>query len=79
MRNRAVKKTRITLSIVNLRCGGALTIERALIRTPGVVHVYVNPAIEMSYIEYDPSLTDSDLLVAAIERTGFRAGVPRIR
>ena len=74
-----MKTTRITLPIDNLRCGGALTIERALIRTPGVVHVYVNPAIEMAYVEYDPSLTDSDHLVAAIERTGFRAGVPSIR
>ena len=74
-----MKTTRITLPIDNLRCGGALTIERALMRTPGVVHVYVNTAIEMAYVEYDPSLTDSDHLVAAIERAGFRAGVPSIR
>ena len=74
-----MKTTRITLPIDNLRCGGSLIIERALTRTPGVVHVYVNPAIEMAYVEYDLSLTDSDRLVAAIERTGFRAGVPSIR
>ena len=74
-----MKTTRITLPIDNLRCGGALIVERALTRTPGVVHVYVNPALEMAYVKYDSSLTDSDHLVAAIERTGFRAGVPSIR
>jgi copper chaperone CopZ len=74
-----MKTTRITFPIDNLRCGGALIVERALTRTPGAVHVYVNPALEMAYVEYDSSLTDSDHLVAAIERTGFRAGVPSIR
>lgn len=74
-----MKTTRMILPIDNLRCGGALIVERALIRTPGVVHVYVNPAIEMAYVKYDPSLTNSDLLVTAIERAGFRAGVPSIR
>jgi cation transport ATPase len=74
-----MKTTRITLSIDNMRCGGALTIERALLHAPGVVHIYVNPVIEMAYVEYDPLLTTSDLLVAAIGRTGFRVGVPEIR
>lgn len=74
-----MKTVRITFPIDNLRCGGALIVERALSRTPGVVHVYVNPTIEMAYVRYDPSLTDSEHLVAAIERTGFRAGVPSIR
>ena len=74
-----MKTTRITLPIDSIRCGGALIVERALTRAPGAVHVYVNPALEMAYVEYDPSLTDSDHLVAAIEHTGFRAGVPSIR
>ena len=74
-----MKPTRMILPIDNLRCGGALTIERALMRTPGVVHVYVNPTIEMAYVKFDSSLTTSDLLVTAIKRTGFRAGVPSIR
>ncbi len=74
-----MKTTRITFPIDNVRCGGSLIVERALIRTPGVVHVYINSAIEMAYVKYDPSLTDSDQLVAAIERTGFHTGKPRIR
>ncbi len=74
-----MKITRITFPIDNLRCGGALSVERALTRISGVVHVYVNPAIEMAYVVYDPALTDSDHLVAVIERTGFHAGLPTIR
>jgi copper chaperone CopZ len=74
-----MKTTRITFPIDNLRCGGALMIERALTRTPGVVHVYVNPAIEMAYVAYDPSITDIECLIAAIERMGFRVGAPSIR
>ena len=74
-----MKTTRITFPIDDLRCGGALTIERALTRAPGVVHVYVNPAMEMAYVEYDPSITTIGQLVAAIEHTGFRIGVPTMR
>lgn len=74
-----MKTTRITLPIDDLRCGGALTIERALTRTPGVIYVYVNSAMEMAYVEYDPSITTIDRLVAAIKHTGFQAGVPTIR
>lgn len=49
-------------------------VERALARTPGVVYVYVNPATEMAYIEFDPTLTDPDRLIASVEGAGFRAG-----
>ncbi len=74
-----MKTTRITFPIDNLRCGGALTIERALMHASRVVHVYVNPVIEMAYVEYDPLLTSNDLLVTAVEQKGFRVGVPNIR
>ena len=56
-----------------------LIIERALARTSGVVYVYVNPATEMAYIEYDPALTDPDRLVKVVEHAGFRAGLPSLR
>jgi len=76
-----MKHQRITLPVYDLSCGGggALMIERALARTPGVVHVYVNPATEMAYIEYDPQLVDPDHLSKAVEHVGFRAGVPSLR
>ena len=70
----------ITLAIEGLSCGGggALQVERAPARVPGVVRVYVNPLTERAYIECDriPSLTD---LRAAVRRVGYRAGIPVAR
>ena len=72
---------RITLPIYDLCCGGggALTVERALAKVPGVLRVYANPATELAYIDYDPSLVDLPQLVAAIESVGYRAGQPHER
>jgi copper chaperone CopZ len=72
---------RITLPIDNLGCGGggALTVERALERQPGVVRVYVNPATEMAYIEFDPAVAEPRHFIDAVTRVGFRAGQPSTR
>ena len=76
-----MKTQRITLPIDDLSCGGggALIVERALALTPGVVYVYINPATEMAYIEYDPALSDPDRLVKVVEHAGFHAGAPSLR
>lgn len=76
-----MKTRRVTVFIYELGCGGggALTVERALAKVPGVVQVYVNPATETSYIEYDPAVSGVDDLVAAVESVGFRAGEPIAR
>jgi copper chaperone CopZ len=69
---------RTTFPVYRLGCGGggALTIERALARTPGVRRVYVNPATEMAYLEYNPAQINPSKIVAVIENLGFEAGQP---
>lgn len=76
-----MKKQHVTLSIDGLSCGGGgvLIVERVLAHTPGVTHVYVNPATEMAYIEYDPTVTTLERLMEAVKRSGFRAGEPSSR
>ena len=76
-----MKTQRMTLPIYGLTCGGggALTVEHVLEKAPGVVRVYVNPALEMAYIEYNPDRSAPADLVTAAERVGFRAGAPSLR
>lgn len=76
-----MKTRRVTLPIDDLSYGGggALILERALAQTSGVVYVYVSPATEMTYIVYDPSLTDPNHLIQVVEHSGFHAGTPRLR
>ena len=73
-----VSVERMTLAINGLGCGGggALTVERSLARTAGVLRAYVNPLTEMAYLEYDPAVTDRDALVEAVRRVGFRTDEP---
>jgi copper chaperone CopZ len=71
---------RITLAIEGLSCGGggALEVERALARIPGVVEVYVNPLTERAYLACDREVSLTDLR-AAVRRAGFRVGLPVAR
>lgn len=71
-----MNKERMTIAVQGLGCGGAgaLTAERALARLKGVSSAYVNPATEMAYVEYDPSVACPRDLVQAVEGAGLRAG-----
>jgi cation transport ATPase len=66
-------KQRMTLPIYNLSCagGGALVVERTLAKTPGVARVYVNPATEMAYVEFDPEAVTTVAVTAAVAAAGF--------
>jgi copper chaperone CopZ len=80
-KNSSLRIKRVTFPIHNLGCGGggSLTVERTILRVEGVRNAYVNPAIEMAYVEFDPSRCTPDALIKAVEHVGFRAGAPVIR
>ena len=71
-------KRGLRIPVYDLGCGGAgaSTIERRLAATDGVVRVYVNPATETAYVEYDPGKTDARTLARVIEQVGYGAGRP---
>lgn len=71
-------RQKITLPIEDFGCAGsgAIIVERALAKVPGVLRVYVNAATEMAYVEYDARRCDLSTLLAAIARAGFHAGAP---
>lgn len=68
----------LQIPILDLGCGGAgvTTIERELAATDGVVRIYVNPATETAYVDYDPAEVDPWTLARAVERAGYRPGRP---
>ena len=69
---------RVTLQLIGMTCPGseALQVEREITRVPGVLHVYVNPATEKAYIDYDPDRCAPEGLMAAVERAGLKAVDP---
>ena len=71
-------KRHLEIPVFDLGCGGAgaSMIERELAATDGVLRAYVNPASETAYVDYDPAEVDPAHLVLAIERAGYRPGVP---
>ena len=79
VRAKSTATARVTIPIFGFACGGGgcLVAERALARVAGVIRVYVNPATEMAYVEFDPVLATPQQLVAALELVGFRAGAVR--
>lgn len=68
----------LEIPVYGLGCGGAgaQTVERELAASDGVIRVYVNPATETAYVDYDPAETDAPTIAKAVERAGYRAGRP---
>lgn len=68
----------ITVPIDDFGCAGsgALIVERALVKVPGVLRVYVNAATEMAYVQYDADRCTVGALETAVVRAGFHPGVP---
>ena len=63
-----------TVMLENAACGGgsARTVEKALLRVPGVSRAYVNPVTEAAYVEYDADRCNEDTLTGAVESVGVR-------
>jgi Cu+-exporting ATPase len=74
-----MSKDRITLPITGMSCANcAMTIERVLKnKVPGVTGATVNFATERASVEYIPSVTDIDKIIAAIEKAGYGAIMPQ--
>jgi len=51
-------------------------IERLLGNLPGVNDVYVNPATETAYVEYEPSEVSEEALAEAIHSAGYKTPGP---
>ena len=68
-------RAHVTLEIYGFGCGGggALTVERALARVPGVVRAYVNSATEMAYVEFDPNVCTVEQLAKSLGDCGFQS------
>ena len=66
---------KITIPITGMSCANcAMTIERVLQKkVPGVTQASVNFAAENALVEYRPSETDIEKIIAAIEKAGYGA------
>ncbi len=71
-------ENKITLPITGMSCANcAMTIERVLKKkVPGVIQASVNFATERAFVEYNPTVTDIDKIIAAIEKAGYGAIMP---
>ena len=63
--------TTVPLQSMGCASGGRAAIEQALLDIPGVLRAYVNPVTEMAYVEFDPALSDAQVIGAAIRQTGY--------
>jgi copper chaperone CopZ len=72
-----------TLMLGHAECigGSAFSIERVMRKVPGVLRVYVNPATEAAYVEYDADRCTEEDLTSAVADLGIdtRRGVPQPR
>ena len=73
------REQRATFVIHGLGCGGggAHTIERSVAQVPGVTAVYVNPATDSAYVDYDPETCELTQVAAAVEQAGYRVAGQR--
>ncbi len=71
-------RIKVVLPVFDLSCGGggSRLVEHVIRKLPGVVDVYVNPATEMAYVEYDPSGLTPERIGEAIAEAGYKTSLP---
>ena len=76
--NNGIEKLQIP--IVNMDCAScAVNIEKEIKRLPGMKKVVVNYTTELAYVDFDPSQTHVEDIMAAIKSSGYRAGRSTLR
>ena len=65
---------KVALSIIDLACGGGgtLVVEHMIKELPGVIEVYVNPATETAYVEYEPERLSEEEMARTVNKVGTR-------
>jgi len=67
-----------TLEIEGMSCAACVTrVEKSLMQVPGVETASVNLSTEKAHVEYSAFLKDPELLLAAVERAGYKAHWPQ--
>jgi len=67
-----------TLRVSGMSCAAcSARIEKALSKQEGVAHIAVNLAAEKARVEFDPAAISLEAVVAAIEKLGYGAEIPR--
>jgi copper chaperone CopZ len=76
-----VSSVRLAIPIYGVTCWGsdACHIEAALKAVVGVYSVYVNPAMEMAYLQFDPETCGVMEFAETIRSLGFQTGEASIR
>ena len=73
----AVPVLKITLPVEGMTCAACqANVQRALTKTPGVTRAAVNLMTNEATVNYDPSATDPERIVAAINDTGYVSRLP---
>ncbi|HOJ95933.1 MAG TPA: heavy metal translocating P-type ATPase [Methanospirillum sp.] len=73
------KKKEIELQITGMHCATcALTVEKSLSSTPGVLASSVNLATGKARVSYDPSYASLSDMTKAVEKSGFKVALEKV-
>lgn len=67
---------KVAFPIINLPCGGGPVVEHVIRGVPGVIDVYVNPATETAYVEYEAERLTPAEIAGAVRKVGCEALLP---